>query len=1003
MANIAVGIDIGNTNSKAAVFKNGKIQLVPNSIGDTLTPSIVAILDEGEAIGEETMMYKTDEKHTITEIKRLLGKNISDLKDLKRLNYDLFGDMDKLQIRVNRKGKEEYFSPEQILSLLFRKLMKDASDFMETGTMLTKAVITVPGYFDPKQRSVAEESAKLAGIDVIGVISEPTAAALAYGLGTKEDLSNSLALLMTKEDNVTSRKVLVFDLGGGSFDISIFIIDKTEFKVKATLGDTNFGGIDFDYRLIDYCIRYFCQKMNLNENDIRKNVNSIRRLKLQCIKAKKQLSKNESSLINIYNFFNGLDLYLEITRKKFNEECDELFKKIEGTLDKVIKDSQFSNDLIDDVILVGGASKMTKIKEIFLERFNASKIRDQINQDEAVVIGATWKAHKMLKNSKDIKILEILPAPLGVGVVSKIDQEKEIGLIMSVLIDKNERLPAKSKAKEYKTIKDDQSYFKIKVFSGEDKFTKNNRFLGEIKMDNLPKGKAGSVFLSINFEVDQNGILVVKAEVQSTEIKVTKVYSIYNNDDKGDGQVKTSALAKNPTIIRLKKNEDSRKLLDSIKDLTKIIDNKNDEFINQNNNDKNAILEDLCKYCSQIINIYEKLRKDNDNSESLYEKLFYYTKLLLHYYSQKIIINEDNNIIKDVVEKIETELSKYINDNIENLLETFEQIKNAKPKIYCEIILFIVEKLYKEGDKYLEEMKSYARYNSKKLYQKAEKIKKYLDDNLKKEMNSKLITKFDEITNMYGKKVDEIDSFAFLIKNQVDEKNTEFIPGKTGATRINNKIKQILKNENILNLLDITNPENVYLMLDAFEGMIQSLSKKDPSDEEAKAEAFCIANIIKINFAFFKNYDFKFYDRLFRRIEKLFSNIDEDEDDFVWYNQLLEIKEKIKEKEEEEENKKREIEKKNKKAIDDINIYYKNIKKEDKPHEFLDFLIDKYPFSKYNSSQSEALKQKGFEELFKEIFPLYHPDNYKDRDDYNVYHEIYILLVDMENTFIKKQ
>ena len=352
-------------------------------------------------------------------------------------------------------------------------------------------------------------------------------------------------------------------------------------------------------------------------------------------------------------------------------------------------------------------------------------------------------------------------------------------------------------------------------------------------------------------------------------------------------------------------------------------------------------MEDLCKYCSQIINIYEKLRKDNDNSESLYEKLFYYTKLLLHYYSQKIIINEDNNIIKDVVEKIETELSKYINDNIENLLETFEKIKYEMTKIYCEIILFIIEKLYEEGDKFLEEMKRYARYNSKKLYQKAEKIKKYLDDNLIKEMNSKLKTKFDEIKNMYGKKVEEIDSFAFLIKNQVDEKNTEFIPGKTGATKINKKINQILKNENILNLLDTSNPENVYLMLDVFEEMIQSLSKKDPSEAEAKAEAFCIANIIKINFVFFKNYDFKFYDRLIRRIEKLFSNIDEDEDDLVWYNQLLEIKEKIKEKEEEEENKKKEIEEKNKKAIDDINKYYKKIKKEDKPHEFLDFLIDK--------------------------------------------------------------
>ena len=550
MSNIAVGIDIGNSNSKVAVFKNGKIQMVPNSIGDPSTPSVVTILNEGEAIGEETMLHKSYEKHTITEIKRLLGKNISDLKDLKRLNYDLVGNMDKLLIKVNRNGKDECFSPEQIISLLFRKLMKDASDFMETKKPITKAVITVPAYFDSKQKSATEESAKLAGIEVIGIINEPTAAALAYGLGTKEDLSNSLALSIMKEDNVKVRKVLVFDLGGGSLDISILVIDKTEFIVKATSEDINLGGIDFDYALIDYCLKYFCQQMELNENDVRNNLNAIRRLKFQCIKAKKQLSKNESTIINIYNFFNGLDLYIEIKREKFNEECNELFKKIEETLNKVIADSPFTTDSIDDVIMVGGASKIPKIKEMLIEKFDQSKIRDKINQDEAVVMGATWKAHKLIKNSKDIKISDIIPASLGVGVVSKKEDERAIGLIMSVLIEKNTKLPAKSEVREFKTIKDNQEYFKIKIYSGEEKYIKDNRLLGEIKMDNLPKGKAQSVFLSIYFDVDEDGILTVNAEVQSTQLKKAEKYSIYNKDDKN----LTTIIGRNPTIIKIKKN-----------------------------------------------------------------------------------------------------------------------------------------------------------------------------------------------------------------------------------------------------------------------------------------------------------------------------------------------------------------------------------------------------------------------------------------------------------------
>ena len=554
MANIAIGIDIGTSNIKAAVFKDGKIQIVPNSIGDPSTPSIVQISDEGEVIGEETMMNNSDEKHTITEIKRLLGKNITDLKDLKRRNYDLIGDTDKLQIKVNRKGKDELFSPEQILSLILKKIIKNASDFMETN--ITKAVITVPAYFDYKQRSATEESAKLAGIEVLGIINEPTAAALAYGLGTKENLSNSLALSIMKEDNVKTRKVLVFDLGGGSLDISILIIENTEFTVKAKIGDNNLGGIDFDYKLIDFCIKDFCQKMNFNENDVRKDLNAIRRLKLQCKKAKNQLSKKDTTNFTIYNFFGNSDLYIEITREKFNEECEDFYQKIKNIIDKVLIESNYTSDIIDDVIMVGGGSKIPKIREILEEKFDPYKIRDKINQDEAVVIGATWGAHKLIKNDKSLKILETVPSSLGVGAVSKINDERAIGLIMSVLIEKNTPLPANSEVKQYKTIKDNQSFFKIEVYSGEDRYIKKNRPLREIIIDQLPRGEKGSVNFSISFHVDKNGILTIIAEVKSIGKQITEEYSIYSNDNNNKGGKDTKIVS--PTIINLNNNPESK-------------------------------------------------------------------------------------------------------------------------------------------------------------------------------------------------------------------------------------------------------------------------------------------------------------------------------------------------------------------------------------------------------------------------------------------------------------
>ena len=379
------------------------------------------------------------------------------------------------------------------MSLIFKKLIKNASDFIETN--IKKAVITVPAYFDYYQRSAIVESVKLAGIEVLRIINEPTAAALAYGLGTKENLSESLALSIIKEDNIKERKVLVFDLGGGTLDTTILILENSKFNVKASLGDTHLGGIDFDNKLVDFCLKDFCIKMNFKEDDIRKDLHALKRLKTQCEKAKKRLTNNKSTTINIINFFNNMNLYVEITRDKFNKECEKLFNKIKEILDKVLKESKFSVEEINDVILVGGSSRIPKIKEILGDKFGKHKMRDNLNQDEAVAIGATWQAHKLIKSEGNINVLDITPFSLGVCTVSQDKEEQKHGYVMSFLIEKNTKIPTKSKTEPFKTVINDQTFFNIRVYSGEDKYCKNNKLLKQFIIGDLPKGKRGYLLL----------------------------------------------------------------------------------------------------------------------------------------------------------------------------------------------------------------------------------------------------------------------------------------------------------------------------------------------------------------------------------------------------------------------------------------------------------------------------------------------------------------------------
>ena len=980
MEETAIGIDAGTSNSVIGVYQNFHVEIAPNSIGDTYTPSVVDILDEGEYVGEETMLHKIDEnnsKNRITEIKRIIGRKFSTLKPQEIEKYNAIEDpnnKDQILIKVIRKEKEEYLSPESIMSFIIKKLVKSASNFI--GTSVKRAVLTIPAYFDYNQRAAIAESAKKAGLEILRMINEPTAAALAYGLGTSENLKDSLAVSVMKQDKKNNRKVVVFDLGGGTFDVSILTIkNNKDFQVVTTSGDTHLGGDDFDYKLVDYCINKFCFESQIDEAEIRKDKNIIRRLKVQCEKAKKKLSSSLKTTITIYNFFKSSNLYIDITREEFDSKCDDLYERIKGVLDKVIVESNFTLEEIDDLVVVGGSSRIPKIKEILKEKFGEKKIRDKINPDEAVAVGATWQAHKIIKSTSDINIIDITPFSLGVATKSKNPNEQEEGSVMSFLINKNKEISCRSEIRTYKTVEDNQKFFKIQLYAGEDRFCKNNDLLKEFKILNLPQGKAGTVTLKISLEINKDGILYINADVESIGQKVREQYSLYE---------KTSQISEGKTKKKVKIK--GKEKLDEIKELTDIIKEKKKLLETTKDNDQQLrCLQDLSEMVSKLIEIYTSLSEQND-SESLYQKLFENYERILKYYSKMIILSNDEKIIDDLINKIKDIFLKLINEDIGSMINILEELKQKKPKNYIHIILFCADILYKEGEKILDEGKNYCRYYARKYFVKAEKIKSYIDQDLKSQMNYELMKLYNELETKYTNKVGQIDSFVKALKNQIKKKDTPYV---TGYTAIGDIIKKAEE------------PENVGLALDIFNEMAESLSQGKNNYDES--EAFCLVNIIKIKFEVLLNQslnDIKTYEYLMRRIDLIIERLELDEET-KWIPLYEGLKEDIKERKkqllilEEEKNKKY------KPLIEEINnIYNIKIKKEKMPIDFLNFILKKYPYNGYDNSK-DLSKDVNCKEILELIFSRYHPDNYGNREDFIVYNEIYILLGKMKEDLNK--
>nr|XP_043613784.1 heat shock cognate 70 kDa protein-like [Erigeron canadensis] len=496
----AIGIDLGTTYSCVGVWQHNQVEIIPNDQGNRTMPSCVSFTDGGILTGEAAKnQVAVNPTYTVFDAKRLIGRRFNDAnvqQDMKLWPFRVIkGANDIPKILVSYKGEEKEFAAEEISSMVLRKLKETAEQYL--GKIVKDAVITVPAYFDDSQRQATKDAGHVAGLNVLQIINEPTSAAIAYGLDMKSDLN--------RETNV-----LIFDLGGGTFDVSIVAIDqKGKLQVKAVGGDTHLGGQDFDNVMLDHFVTQFNKK---HKTDASGNLKALGRLRVACEKAKRVLSSSTETTIEIDGLHQGIDFNMRISRAKFENLNSDFFTKCIATVESCLNDAKLSKKYIDEVVLVGGSTRIPKVQQLLQEFFDGKELSKRIHADEAVAYGASVLAAKLSgeksQKVKDLVLLDIVPLSLGVNVR---------GGLLSVVIPRNTPIPAK-KNKNFISIEDNQKTMDFNVYQGERAIAKDNNWLGyfEVPVPPAPKGKAK---VNVVFEIDGNGILKCTGEDISTGLK----------------------------------------------------------------------------------------------------------------------------------------------------------------------------------------------------------------------------------------------------------------------------------------------------------------------------------------------------------------------------------------------------------------------------------------------------------------------------------------------------
>ncbi|XP_073310148.1 heat shock cognate 70 kDa protein-like [Primulina huaijiensis] len=593
----AIGIDLGTTYSCVAVWRHDRAEIIPNDQGDRTTPSYVAFSPVERLIGGAAKnLAAMNPTNTIFDAKRLIGRRFSDSlvqKDLKLWPFKVIsGPDDKPMIMVTFKGEQKKFVAEEISSMILTKMKETAEAFL--GSIVKKAVITVPAYFNDSQRQATKDAGTIAGLNVLRIVVEPTAAAIAYGLDRKFDSSG-------KKSNV-----LIFDLGGGTFDVSLLTMENSLFTVKAIAGDTHLGGEDFDDRMVNHCVQEFKRK---HRKDIGDNPRALRRLRTSCERAKRNISSATETNIGIDCLYDAVDFDYKITRAKFEELNMDLFKKCIQHVEECLNDAKMDKNSVHDVVLVGGSTRIPKVQQMLQDFFNGKELCKSIHPDEAVASGAAIQAALLAgQGNADVQgilLCEVTPLSLGIHVE---------GGEMSVIIPRNTAIPTK-KEEQFMTCADNQSVALIQVFEGERARTVNNNLLGKFELTGIPPAARGIPKLTICFDVDANGILNVSAEDQTTGNK----NNITIINDKG--RLSTEEIERMLREAKFFKDEDEqhKSRVEAKNDLVNYVYSMRNKIKNDNNFAFNLTYSDKRKFENATELADEWLENNQDSGEDQFK------------------------------------------------------------------------------------------------------------------------------------------------------------------------------------------------------------------------------------------------------------------------------------------------------------------------------------------------------------------------------------------------